>query len=77
MQVGLTFYKGRELIDSDLPAPGTPLWCRLEYKGINGWVDARFLRPISMMKRSFARIRKAERCFGQQLWRHLFRLQPV
>ncbi len=37
------FLKGREVINSDIPLPGTTHWCRVHYKGVEGWANGRFL----------------------------------
>src|SRR4051812_25725301 len=37
------FHNGRQVIDSDVPLPGTTRWCRIHFNGTEGWVNARYL----------------------------------
>ncbi|MBJ6124036.1 SH3 domain-containing protein [Microvirga splendida] len=39
-----TFHGGQEVINSDAPLPGTTRWCKIQYQGMAGWVNARFLK---------------------------------
>lgn len=38
------FHKGQEVVNSDIPRPGTTLWCKVRYQKSDGWVNARFLK---------------------------------
>lgn len=38
------FLKGQEVINSDIPLPGTTLWCKVRHERTDGWVNARFLK---------------------------------